>query len=301
VFGVDYKRDEAESKHYGSHRGNAISPYFQDIWKISNIWQIHAGLRYDTFTLVGDSTEKQLSPKFGASYNFLPNSILHFSIGRGFRSPSIAERFARFKSRGGFELKSNPDLQPERSTLFDVGLRQRLGENISAKVAAFLNLYDNLIEIDTKRIPVLQYLNYPRTRMRGIETEFKGRWWGNRLGLETALSWLEAQSLSDDPATGLKKNQMLPYRAKFTAFVSPSFALGAATLEADYRYVSRYDKTLKFPEEVPQKIWNVRLHYRLHPLALQLGVKNAVNYNYAPVERNLGEIRNFYFSVNGEF
>lgn len=301
VFGVDYKRDEAESKHYGSHSGNAISPYVQDIWKISNIWQIHTGLRYDTFTLVGDSTEKQLSPKFGASYNFLPNSILHFSIGRGFRSPSIAERFAEFKSRGGFELKSNPDLQPERSTLFDVGLRQRLGEAVSAEVTVFQNQYDHLIELDTKRIPTLQFLNYPRTRMRGIETEFKGRWWGNRLGLETALSWMEAKSLADDPATGLKKNQILPYRPKFTAFVSPSFSLGPATLEADYHYVGRYDKTLKFPEEVPQKTWDVRLHYRWQPLAFQVGVKNAVNYNYAPVERNLGEIRSFYFSVNGEF
>jgi iron complex outermembrane receptor protein len=301
VFGVDYKRDEAESKYYGTHRGNAISPYAQDIWKISNLWQIHAGLRYDTYILVGDSVETQLSPKLGASYNFLPNSILHFSAGRGFRSPSIAERFSQFRSRGGFELISSPNLQPERSTLLDVGLRQRLGENISAEVTAFWNQYDNLIELDTKKIPVLRFINYQRARMRGIETEFKSRWWGNRLGLEAALSWMEALSLSDDPASGLKKNQFLPYRPKFTAFVSPSFSLGPMTLEADYRYVSLYDKTLEFPQEVPQITWDVRLHYRLRPLALQLGAKNAANYNYAPFERILGEIRSYYFSINGEF
>jgi outer membrane receptor protein involved in Fe transport len=176
-----------------------------------------------------------------------------------------------------------------------------LGENVSAEVTAFWNQYDNLIELDTKNIPVLRFLNYPRARMRGIETQFKGRWWGNHLGLETAMSWMEAQSLSDDPASGLKKNQLLPYRPKFTAFVSPSFSLGSATLEADYRYVSRYDKTLQFPEEVPLKNWDIRLHYRWRQLGLQFGVKNAVNYNYAPIERNIGEIRNFYFAVNGEF
>jgi iron complex outermembrane receptor protein len=301
VFGVDYKREEAESKYYGTHRGEAVSPYLQDIWKISNLWQIHAGLRYDTYILVGDSAETQLSPKFGASYNFLPNSIAHISVGRGFRSPSIAERFSEFRSRGGFELISNPDLQPERSTLFDVGVRQRFGESASAEVTAFLNHYDNLIELDTQNIPVLSFLNYPRTRMRGIETEFKGRWWANRLGLEAALTWMEAISLSDDPASGLKENQRLPYRPKFTAFVSPSFSLGPMTLEADYRYVSLYDKTLTFPEEVPQKTWDVRWHYRWHELALQLGMKNAVNYNYAPVERNIGEIRSFYASLYGEF
>jgi len=107
--------------------------------------------------------------------------------------------------------------------------------------------------------------------------------------------------LSDDPASGLKENQTLLYRPKFTAFISPSFSLGPMTLEADYRYVSRYGKILSFPEEVPQKTWDVRLHYRLHPLTLQLGVKNAANYNYAPVERIIAEIRSFYFSINGEF
>jgi len=302
VFGVDYKRDEAKSIYYGSHRGNAISPYVQDIWTISNIWQIHAGLRYDTYILVGDSAETQLSPKFGASYHFLPNSILHFSVGRGFRSPSITERFVSFRStKGGFELKNNPDLQSERSTLFDLGVRQRFGENVSAEVSAYWNEYDNLIELDIRKITLLSFLNYPRVRMRGVETEFKARGWANRLGLEAALSWMEAKSLSDDPASGLKENQTLLYRPKFTAFISPSFSLGPMTLEADYRYVSRYGKILSFPEEVPQKTWDVRLHYRLHPLTLQLGVKNAANYNYAPVERIIAEIRSFYFSINGEF
>jgi len=300
VLGLDYKRNEVEALYYGRHRGNAVAPYLQDIWKISNIWQIHAGLRYDTYFLVGDSAETQLSPKLGASYNFLPGSILHFSIGRGFRSPSIAERYTTVRG-GSFSLKSNPNLQPERSTLFDAGLRQRFGENISAEVTGFWNRYRQLIELDQKRIPELRFLNYPLIDMRGVETEFRSRWWGNRLGLDASLSWMEARSLADDQASGLKKNELLPYRPKFTAFVSPSLSFGPATLEADYRYVGRYSKTLSFPDEAPQKIWDVRLLYRWQPFSAQLGLKNAVNYNYAPYERVLGEIRNFYFTVNGEF
>jgi iron complex outermembrane receptor protein len=300
VLGLDYKRDEVESRYYGVHRANAVAPYLQDIWKISNIWQIHAGLRYDTYFLVGDSAETQLSPKLGASYNVLPGSILHFSVGRGFRSPSIAERFTSFSSRGGISLKSNPNLQPERSTLFDVGLRQRFGENISAEVTGFWNRYRHLIELDQKNIPELRFLNYPLVDMRGIETEFRGRWWKNRLGLDAALSWMEARSLATDQTSGLKKNELLPYRPKFTAFVSPSLSLGPVTLEADYRYVGRYAKTLSFPNEVPQNTWDVRLQFRWQPFSAQFGVKNAVNYNYAPYERVLGEIRNFYFTLNGE-
>ncbi|MCI0696796.1 TonB-dependent receptor [candidate division KSB1 bacterium] len=304
LFGVDYKRDDVESRYYGTHNGQAISPYFQELWKISQIWQLHAGLRYDTYVVVGDSVETQLSPKLGASYNFLPGSILHFSFGRGFRVPSIAERFSQTPPGTNVRIVSNPDLQPERSTLFDAGLRQRLGENLSAEITAFWNKYDYLIELTQLRGQLGgQFRNYPPARIRGLEAEIKARGWKNRLGLEAALTWMDSENLSDDAASGLRKGQALPYRPRFTVFISPSLSFGPATLEADYRYMSRYETVTFFPfdERVPQKVLNLRLLYRLGQLSMQLAVKNAINYNYTPVERVLGEVRNFAFSISGEF
>ena len=67
-------------------RANAISPYLQEIWKISELLQMNAGLRLDTYTLVGDSVEFQLSPKIGGSYQPWFGTIFHFSVGRGFRA-----------------------------------------------------------------------------------------------------------------------------------------------------------------------------------------------------------------------
>jgi iron complex outermembrane receptor protein len=305
VFGVDYKREDVESKYYGSHQGNAISPYLQDKWQVSSIWEINAGLRYDTYILVGDSAETQLSPKLGASYNFLPGAILHFSAGRGFRAPSIAERFAVSQPGDNVQLHSNPDLKPERSNLFDFGIRQRLGDHLSADVTAFWNEFYDLIEIvQISDLQLeLQFRNCPRARVQGLETEIKARGWANRLSLEAALSWMDSRSLADDRLCDLKKNQPLPYRPRFSAFISPSLTIGPATLEADYRYASRYEHVSFYPrdERVPQKALDLRLLYRWQQLTLQLSVKNAVNYNYAPVERALGEIRNFSLSLYGEF
>ena len=304
VLGADYKREEAESKYYGTRQANAISPYIQDIWKVSSIWQLSAGVRYDHYVLVGDSAETQLSPKVGASYNFLPGSILHFSVGRGFRVPSIAERFTQTPASANFRFAGNPHLKPERSTLFDVGIRQRLGENFSVEITAFSNKYDNLIEIIPSRgVFGGQLENYPPVRIRGLETELRGRWWKNRLGLEAALSWMEARSLRDDERTGLKKDGPLPYRPKFTAFVSPSLTIGPATLEMDYRYAGRYQAVSLFPleERVPQEVVDIRLLYRWKQFTVQLNVKNAINYNYTVVERVLSEIRNFTVSIYGDF
>ena len=91
--GIDYKRDQVDSQYYGKQVANGISPYIQEIWKISQIWQLNAGFRYDTYNLVGDSLETQLSPRIGFSYQPFPGSILHFSFGRGFRAASVVERF----------------------------------------------------------------------------------------------------------------------------------------------------------------------------------------------------------------
>ncbi len=304
LFGVDYKRDEAKSKYYGTRQADAVSPYVQNIWKVSSIWQLSAGLRYDYYVLVGDSSETQLSPKIGASYNFLPGSILHFSFGRGFRAPSIAERFTATPSSASFRFNGNPNLQPERSTLFDIGIRQRLGENFSAEATFFANKYDNLIEL----IPLSgqfggQLQNYPPVRIHGLETEIKSRWWKNRVGLDAALSWMRSRSLEDEEIIGLKKDEDLPYRPRFTAFISPSLTIGPATIELDYRYASRYKTVALFPleERVPQEVVDARLIYRWEKFSFQFSVKNAVNYNYVVAERVLSEIRNFSFSVYGDF
>jgi iron complex outermembrane receptor protein len=304
LFGLDYKRDDAESKYYGKQQANAFSPYVQNIWKVSSIWQLSAGMRYDYYVLVGDSAENQLSPKIGASYNILPGSILHFSIGRGFRAPSIAERFTATPASSNFSFNGNPNLKPERSTLFDIGIRQRLGDDLSLEVTYFANNYDNLIEI----VPLRgrfggELLNYPPVRIHGLETEIKSRWWKNRVGLDAALSWMRSRSLENNEAMGLTKDGELPYRPRFTAFVSPSLTLGPATLEVDYRYASRYENVSLYPleERVPQEVLDARIIYRWRKLAFQLNVKNAINYNYTVAERMLSEIRSFAFSVYGDF
>ena len=304
LFGVDYKRDEAESKYYGTRQADAVSPYVQNIWKVSSIWQLSAGVRYDYYVLVGDSAETQFSPKVGASYNFLPGSIVHFSFGRGFRAPSIAERFTATPSSANFRFNGNPNLRPERSTLFDLGIRQRLGENFSAEVTFFANEYNNLIEL----IPLRgqfggQLQNYPPVRIHGLETEIKSRWWKNRFGFDAALSWMRSRSLEDEEIIGLKKNEDLPYRPRLTAFISPSLTIGPATIELDYRYASRYKTVALFPleERVPQEVVDARLIYRWRKLNFQLNMKNAVNYNYTVAERVLSEIRNFSFSIYGDF
>jgi hemoglobin/transferrin/lactoferrin receptor protein len=96
------------------------------------------------------------------------------SVGRGFRSPNLVERFFNGPTPegGGFQSR-NLDLDPETSLNVDVGARWRRGL-VYAEGFVFQNDVHDGIAIaatgDTvNRLPVYQNVNVDRLRFRGLE------------------------------------------------------------------------------------------------------------------------------------
>jgi hemoglobin/transferrin/lactoferrin receptor protein len=96
------------------------------------------------------------------------------SVGRGFRSPNLVERFFNGPTPegGGFQSR-NLDLDPETSLNVDVGARWRRGV-VFAEGFVFQNDVHDGIAIaatgDTvNRLPVYQNVNVDRLRFRGLE------------------------------------------------------------------------------------------------------------------------------------
>ncbi len=297
TIGFDYKHDVAESGFSGKHSADSYSPYIQDNWKLTEALQISAGLRYNSYFLLGDTSETQLSPKFGVSYQPFNGTILHSSIGRGFRTPSIAERFTDSDLQDAAQLIKNPDLRSEKATLFDIGLRQAIGNNISVEVAGFISEYEDLIELTQigDLSLILQFRNCPQAIIRGIESQANIRLLDGHLNLLMNGTWMDSESQADDAACQLEQGEALPYRPKFSGFISPSVTIGPVVLEGEYRYISRYDRVSFFLNEqrVSQKILNLRTRFHWKQFMLLLQVNNAVNHNHTVVEQNIGEIRNF--------
>ncbi len=293
-MGLDYKFDTVESEYYGHRNANGISPYIQEIWKVSNLVYLNAGLRWDTYQLVGDSLEYQVSPKIGFSYQPYYGTILHGSFGRGFRAATVVERFITAGSKD-FKALPNPNLEPERSVLLDIGLRQSIDERAYVEVTYFFNRYKNLIEPTLLASQLAaQFVNYPAAYIQGIETEFRTRFWKERINLQATATWMDPRD------TGSR--EPLLYRPRFIGSFSPFIQLGHFTAGADYRYIGRIERVAVYPldERVPAKIWDLRVGYRLQNWDLQFVVRNAVNYNYTVSERVLGEIRNFMLAISGE-
>ncbi len=292
--GLNYKYDTVESKFYGNQNAHGLSPFIHEIWKLSDLVQLNAGLRYDNYILVGDSLETQWSPRFGFSYQPVNGTVFHGSAGRGFRAATVVERFIDAGSRD-FRAKPNPTLRPERSSLFDLGVRQSIGNTMYAEITGFYNFYTDLIEPTLSTDLTARFVNKPKARIRGVEAQWRWRVWNDRLSLFASATYMDPEEIDS--------GKTLPYRPRWTGYISPTFSIADFDVGADYRYMSRLERVSIYPndERVPTKVLDLRLGYKWQPLNVQFIIRNALNYNYTVSERVLGKIRHFIFSVRGSF
>jgi vitamin B12 transporter len=114
-------------------------------------------------------------PAFGAhetwnaeyGYSVTPSTLLIASAGTAFRAPTATDRFGY----GG-----NPDLLPESSRDFELGVKSRIGEGQLLTLSAFQNSIDDLIENVFNPVTYTSLNeNIDRARIRGIEAGWELR------------------------------------------------------------------------------------------------------------------------------
>jgi len=118
---------------------------------------VAGGVRLDDGTLFGSEVS------FGADASFAINEEmrLHASYGEGYRAPSLYQLYDAFSG--------NPDLQPEDSRNYDLGLEVGNREGLFLfDVTLFQRDIDNQIEFDSA---TYVYFNTETVRARGVEME----------------------------------------------------------------------------------------------------------------------------------
>jgi outer membrane receptor protein involved in Fe transport len=141
----------AGSKNAGQQNTGA---FINDEWQIAKKWQIVTGIRFDAATVVegkkdtiNGRNEKREAFSGNAGLVYSPNNTTHisFNMGRAFRMPTTEELFTRVISCKGIKV-GNPDLQPEYSRNFDVGIRGKaLKQKLKYDFALFYNILDDFI------------------------------------------------------------------------------------------------------------------------------------------------------------
>jgi outer membrane receptor protein involved in Fe transport len=294
TFGSELILDRVDASIFGDHDAWGWAAYLQDEYRIFKPFSITTGLRYDLFQIDQEITDHEWSPKLGFVYR--PNLVtsLRASVGHGFRAPTMAEMFTRTVV-SGFLVVPNPELTAERSWSYEIGLNQAIRQNIFLDMALFSTDYWNLIEGQPDETNTIQFDNLTRARIAGAEVTFRTSWWQRILGLDVSYTYMEPRDLTLD--------QTLAYRPRHLFSTSVSLNVGPVGFNADYRYTSRIDAVLIYPDDdrVAQKMADARLSYDWRNYQFSFDVDNIFNYNYVPVERNIAPVRKFMLTLSAKY
>jgi vitamin B12 transporter len=184
MVGGTFDRSEADFEStFSAFRRDASSKsgYAQYEFSPVEAFTFTAGGRVDDFSSFGTHG----TYRFGGRYT-VPQcgAILRANVGTGFRAPSLRDLF--------FPGFSNPDLKPEKSLGWDVGVEQPLaGDKLRLGVTYFHNEYDDLIISQFPADPPLA--NVGKAKSFGIESFVV--WVPTpELTLRAAYTWMDAEN-----------------------------------------------------------------------------------------------------------
>ncbi len=284
-------------------RVTEIGPFVQSALQVTQHVSATAGLRYDWVQFQvqdrfirptnpddsGNRLMRALSGSLGVAVTPSDALTVYGNLGTSFETPNTTELANRPTGAGGF----NPDLQPQKATNYEIGVRGDVAGRVNYSVALFqADVRDELIAY---QVPAsagrVFFRNAGKARHRGIEL-------GTTLEIVAGLSLVTAWTYSDfrytDYTLGTRvlDGQALPgipqHWLHFLFKARPAFARGAwAELEETHSSGYSVDDTMSTSLAPRTKPWwttNVRLGWdgtvgslRLRPF---VGFNNVFNRSY---------------------
>ena len=161
-------------------QNNAV--YAQLDYKLWTLINLSGGFRYEYFKM--NSQQSTTAPIFrgGANIQLLKATFLRLSGGQGFRFPTITERYITTQA-GMLAVFPNPNLVPETSQSFEIGLKQgfKIGEFKGYfDAAAFNQNYKNTIEFlfgewdPSIAVAGFKFVNTGESRVNGLDFSVAG-------------------------------------------------------------------------------------------------------------------------------
>jgi outer membrane receptor protein involved in Fe transport len=140
----------------------------------------------ETFSLFGQRWKARLSPRLGISHPVSDNQTLFFSYGHFSKLPRpqfVYSKLEKTSARSTFQTVGNPNLNPETTVSYELGLRNQLGESdVLTLTAYYKDIFDYItartVRASSARISggsYTTYVNLDYSRIRGIELEYKTR------------------------------------------------------------------------------------------------------------------------------
>ena len=254
----------------------------EDTWKLAGGLTATAGVRYDDHSQFGEAW----SPRATVAW-LSPDARwkVRASGGRAFRAPTVGELY--------YPFSGNPDLKPERSNSYELGVERYLpGGRIEASL--FWNEFRDLIVYD---FASSLNMNIGRARTRGVEIAVRQDLW-RTLSVDAGYTYLDAK----DRGTGLA----LIRRPRHRAFLGASWQpIERLLLSPRATFVgNRPDNDALTAQRVESPSFlrlDLFARYSLGPVAPYARVENLADRRYEEVDGYPAPRRRFAAGIEARF
>ena len=131
----------------------------------------------------------QLSPRLGIAYPITDRGVIHFSYGHFFQIPEFRLLYDnpdfKLSSGGGYFIFGNPDLNPQKTVMYEIGLQQQISTDLSVDVTLFYRDVRDwvgtspLVSTPNPSVKYSQYENKDYSNVRGITAKLEKRYSNN--------------------------------------------------------------------------------------------------------------------------
>ena len=261
------------------------------------------GIRFDAYRLspkMNDaayggtptkSSGNAVSPRLALMYEINPALIPYVQYARGFRTPTPDQVNNSFSNpTQGYVTIGNPDLKPETSDTFELGLRGKISGGDSTlrySTATFTGRYKNFISqqiIKGSGRPyvdpfIYQYINTSNARINGIEARLDWQL-ANGIGIKTGMAYTKGSTEQNGKSQAL--DTVNPFMAVLGLRYEPSerwFTQADISYQAGKRK-SDMTKTTDFAPSSSVST-DIRAGYNINKTAtLYAGVSNLFDNKY---------------------
>ena len=291
TVGGELTDNQVTSDIFGNHSQEQFAAYGEAERVVGKI-RLTAGVRADFLADDGAGLSAVISPRVAA---VLPSTlgIWRASVGRGFRAASMGEKFVTTPVPP-FEVVPNPSLHAETAWTGEIGNTAVITPWLSTNTAIFYTRATDYISPELVGDSI-QFQNVQRARLAGVDISLVASPFTPRLTTSVAYTYLDAWELATDSTPG----QPLAFRPRHLVTLSADYAVGPASVGADFRYSSRFERVELYETDsrVAAKTLDLRAGWRFGQFDVRLLATNALNYIYTLAPRTLEPVATVTMTV----
>ena len=264
------------------------------------------GVRFDVSPSVqGSGAIFMATPKFGIKYNPTEMTALRLSYGMGYKIPSLKEKYWIFKhsyapGAGNFILYGNPNLVPEKSHSFNVGVEQNVKNLFKLSAGAYFNyildLIDSVVTDSLSSPQIREYRNVDKAITYGGDVSFNTEL--DRVKAKIGYAYTGAKSFDAD--TSRWEDLTLRVAHRVTAHVSYRIPVIETTVALNVQWNSPQLLAAKSGYYTPDYFtvgFDISKKFLDEKLEVYVGLDNMLN-NIHFIKGTNGETQKYYYGLN---